>query len=237
MIDWYDWPGGREAMIRLGPDHGPVVIVALPLFEEANRTRTFAVTMMRALAECGVASVLPDLPGTGESLVALQDVTLTTMREAHEALTLSFDAAGRRTYAVGIRSGALLDPFSLNFGRWHLAPQSGEDVLRELVRIKNAEAGGTARYDRHTIIGADEDPIRIGGQSLSSDLLADLPGALIFAGAGVAQRTVRLDSDPAPADRKVAGAPLWRRAEPGNDIALAEALAEDIAQWVRTCAG
>ncbi len=42
-IDHYDWSGGREALLRFGPDTGPVVILALPLFEEANRTRTFAV--------------------------------------------------------------------------------------------------------------------------------------------------------------------------------------------------
>ncbi|KQN26893.1 hypothetical protein ASE86_06975 [Sphingomonas sp. Leaf33] len=224
-------------MIRLGPDTGPVVIIALPLFEEANRTRTFAVTMMHALAERGVASVLPDFPGTGESLIALQDSRLTMMRDAHEALTLSFDAAGRQTYAVGLRSGALLDPLSLNFGRWHLAPQSGEDVLRELVRIKNAETCGTARYDRYTIIGEEDGPVRIGGQSVSSDLLTDLSGALVLANHGPAQRTVRLETDPAPADRKVPGAPLWRRAEPGNDPVLAETCADDIAAWLQTCAG
>ena len=31
-------------MIRFGPDTGPVVVAALPLFEEANRTRAFMVT-------------------------------------------------------------------------------------------------------------------------------------------------------------------------------------------------
>src|SRR3546814_8095624 len=67
MIGRYDWAGGTEAMLRFGPDTGPVVVLALPLFEEANRTRAFAVTMLRALAERGVASVLPDLPGQGRS--------------------------------------------------------------------------------------------------------------------------------------------------------------------------
>ncbi|HET9510847.1 MAG TPA: hypothetical protein VFO80_06800 [Sphingomonas sp.] len=235
MIDWYDWADGREAMIRFGPDAGPVVIVALPLFEEANRTRTFAVTMLRALAARGVAGVLPDLPGTGESLMGLRDTTLTAMRDAHAALTQSLDAAGRRTFAVGIRSGALIDALSLNFGRWHLSPQTGGEVLRDLVRIKTAE-GGPERYDRHTIIGADEGAVRIAGNAVSTDLLADLSGALIFAGDSVPRRTVRLDTDPADADRKVAGAPLWRRAEPGNDPVLAATLADDIADWVRACA-
>lgn len=41
-------------MLRFGPAAGPVVVVALPLFEEANRTRAFAVAILRALAERGV---------------------------------------------------------------------------------------------------------------------------------------------------------------------------------------
>jgi thioredoxin reductase len=40
MIDRYDWAGGSEAMLRFGPATGPIVVLALPLFEEANRTRT-----------------------------------------------------------------------------------------------------------------------------------------------------------------------------------------------------
>jgi hypothetical protein len=43
-FDTYDWPGGREAKLRFGPDSGSIVIVALPLFEEANRTRQFTCT-------------------------------------------------------------------------------------------------------------------------------------------------------------------------------------------------
>jgi hypothetical protein len=48
-------------------------------------------------------------------------------------------------------------------------------------------------------------------------------------------RTVRLDSDPMVADRHIDGAPLWRRSEPDNDIALAALLADDIAGWIATC--
>ena len=49
-------------------------------------------------------------------------------------------------------------------------------------------------------------------------------------------RTVRLESDAAEADAKVAGSPLWRRAEPGEDAALAAALAADLAAWTKQCA-
>jgi len=236
VISHYDWARGREAMIRLGPDTGPVVIVALPLFEEANRTRTFAVTMMRALADRGVASALPDLPGTGESEADLADTSLLDMREAHEALTLKLYGEGSAVFALGIRSGALIDTFSLVRGRWHLAPQDGDAVLRELVRLKNAE-GGAQKYDRHTIIGAAQDAVPIGGNLVSTTLLADLSGASVHDHAGVPRRVVRLESDPGAADHKVDAAPLWRRAEPGNDPALAAALADDVTTWVRSCAG
>ena len=76
MIDHYDWPGGREAMLRFGPATGPVVIAVMPLFEEANRTRAFMVAMLRALADRGIAGILPDLPGTGESRTEAKDITL-----------------------------------------------------------------------------------------------------------------------------------------------------------------
>ncbi|MBM3928477.1 MAG: hypothetical protein FJ335_08485 [Sphingomonadales bacterium] len=193
-------------MIRLGPDHGPVVVVVLPLFEEANRTRTFAVTMMRALAVRGVASALPDLPGTGDSLVATEAATLADWQSALSAAAASVGARA----SVAIRSGALLDGAIAN--RWHLAPQNGAALVRELDRLRAADG---------RIAGNRVDPGVIDALSLA---------------APAAARTVRLESDPGPADRTVPGAPLWRRAEPGNDPVLAEALADDIADWVRQCA-
>ncbi len=206
MIAWYDWPGGREAMIRLGPDTGPVVIIALPLFEEANRTRTFAVTLMRALAERGVASALPDLPGTGESLVATEAATLADWRSAFAAAAQAVGAFA----SVAIRSGALLDAGVAH--RWHLAPQDGPALVRELDRLRDGPT--------------------IAGNRVHPDLLATLAVAQTSAA-----RTVRLTDDARPADTIIAGAPLWRRAEPGNDGDLAERLADDISDWVRSCAG
>ena len=47
-----------------------------------NRTRTFVVTVLRLLAERGIAGALPDLPGQGESLVPTQAMRLADMRAA-----------------------------------------------------------------------------------------------------------------------------------------------------------
>lgn len=231
MIDRYDWAGGHEAMLRFGPDTGPVVVAALPLFEEANRTRAFMVTILRALAERGIASALPDLPGQGESLVPLESVTIMQMRDAYEAAVDRFE---RPAYALGIRSGALLDTLALLNGRWHFAPQEGAALLRELKRVRQSatrEMLGDSWW-------AAEDMTEIGGNRLSIDFLSGLTCISPFEEADqVALRTARLDSDPGSADLKVPGAPLWRRAEPDNDPVLAALLADDIAAWVRACEG
>src|SRR3546814_16458509 len=106
MIGRYDWAGGTEAMLRFGPDTGPVVVLALPLFEEANRTRAFAVTMLRALAARGVARVLPDLPGPGERLVPLHDMPILRMQEAYEGVIDPLDRQGRTCHRPGERAGS-----------------------------------------------------------------------------------------------------------------------------------
>lgn len=236
MIDRYDWAGGQEAMLRFGPQGGPVVVFAQPLFEEANRTRALIVSVARALARRGLASAIPDLPGTGESLTPTRDATIMTMREAFEGAAARFDREGRRTYGAGIRGGTLLDALALLFGRWHLAPIDGARVLRELTRIKQAEIGHPIN-DLQYLAGDSSDDIEIAGNLISPRLLSELTALTPFAEPGIPRRVVRLDSDPEPADVKLTGPPLWRRAEPGNDPALAEAIADDIAGWVRACEG
>ncbi|MDF7774304.1 hypothetical protein P1X14_03505 [Sphingomonas sp. AOB5] len=239
MIDHYDWAGGREAMLCFGPDTGPVVVAALPLFEEANRTRAFVVTILRALAERGIASALPDLPGTGESLLPTEAATMLRLREAYQAAAQRF--ADRGTYAVSLRSGTLLDALGDVRGRWHLTPQTGSELLRELTRIKQAEVGETPKLRGYWYLDSSlpeesaDPPVAIAGNLVSAELLTDLGAAIPFDGEQL--RTVRLETDPKPADLKAPGSPLWRRAEPDNDPTLAELLAVDIAAWVRTCEG
>jgi hypothetical protein len=222
VIDHYDWAGGREQMLRFGPDDGPIVVVALPLFEEANRTRTFAVTLCRALAGHGIGSAIPDLPGQGESVVPTEQVRLNDLRVAFAAAAGSLE---RPADSVAIRSGALLDGEAAVTSRWHFAPQEGASLARDLARVRQA-AGFTAE--------PEGDVIEVAGNLLSRGLLAELQTPLPKGEAPL--RTIRLESDPQPADRQIDAAPLWRRTEPGNDPALAALLAKDIAQWITACA-
>ena len=253
-IDGYDWAGGREAMLRFGPDTGPVVVAALPLFEEANKTRAFVVAILRALAVRGIGGVLPDLPGQGESVALLEMVSLADMQTAFATVVRSVGRDARPCYAISIRSGALVDKLVLPRrrepslgprlrgdtsqgaaagedgaapnGRWHLSPQDGPSLLRELSRMRKAD--GSAGE-----LGDASIPAMVGGNLLSPTLIAELAASA----PGQPARTIRLSTDPAPADRYIDGPPLWRRSEPATDDALSQMLAADIAEWIAACEG
>lgn len=225
-------------MLRFGPDSGPVVVVALPLFEEANRVRAFAVSVLRALAEQGLASALPDLPGTGDSLVPLRDVALEQLRQAFGDAADRIHAEGRHTYSLTIRSGTLLDTDAALYGRWRLAPQTGHELLRELGRVWQTGGPGRLLGEAWHMEPNDPDaPIEVAGNMIGAGLLAELMTGEGWWPKNGHGRTVRLLTDARRADLKLAGTPLWRRAEPSNDIAFAQVLADDIAQWVRACEG
>ena len=225
-------------MLRFGPDTGPVVIAALPLFEEANRTRTFVVTILRALAARGIASLLPDLPGTGESLLPTESAAMLDLESAYAHVAAFAARANRHVYGLAVRSGTLLDDLAVLRGRWHLSPQDGKSLLRELTRVKQAEVGPTQSLPDYWFLGGDTAatrPVEIAGNRISAELLAVLKLRTPFADPAIARRVVRVTTDPNPADRKFDSAPLWRRSEPDNNIPLSEHLADDIAEWIAAC--
>ncbi|WP_425230177.1 hypothetical protein [Sphingomonas sp.] len=244
-IDSYEWAGGREAMVRFDPENGvsggPVVVLALPLFEEANRTRAFGVGLLRALAARGIGGVLPDLPGQGESERAIADLSVLDLQSAYNEAVgqagLDFGA-----YGLSIRSGALLDALGLLAGRWRFAPQRGVELLNDLRRLRQIATGSVLDKDHWWIDGtlpedAPDPPVEIAGNLIGASLLTDLTVKEPLDEPTVPRRTVRLDTDLRPADRLVPGEPLWRQSDPGNNPALIEVLAADIAQWIATCAG
>ncbi len=230
-------------MLRFGPADGPVVVMALPLFEEANRVRAFAVSILRELAEADISGVLPDLPGQGESLVPLESLSLLRIAEGLEGVFDHIDGEGRRAYVFAIRSGALLDKLGLFYGRYYFVPQAGPDLLRELKRVRQATTANKQLSDVwyfYPDLPPDQPdpPVEVAGNLISTALLTDLTTYEPWtSNDGGPVRTVLLTGDPRPADRHVSGPPLWRRAEPGSDSGLAQTLATDIAQWVRACEG
>lgn len=192
--------------MRIGS--GPALLFLPPLFEEMNRTRALLASTMRALAAQGFQSWLPDLPGSGESERALEEVSWQDWKDSAAA---AFEAAGAIA-SVSLRGGALLDEPAP--ARWRFAPATGASLARDLARAGLMTEGG-------------------GGYAPSQALLDALASAEPAEGGTV--RTLRLSTDRGEADLKLEGPPLWRRAEPQNSSEMAEAMASDISQWVRSC--
>jgi pimeloyl-ACP methyl ester carboxylesterase len=209
-IDFYDHAGGREAMVRLRPGHGPTVVAALPMFEEANRTRAAMVDVLRRLAARGICSALPDLPGTGESLKRTSDVSLVDWREAFAAACA---ALPQPVHVIAWRSGTLVDGAADVASRWYLAPQSGAALIRELTRVRGL--GGGEDYAGNLLSGAMSEGLAAAQPTSSGPL-----------------RVVRLESDAKAADRKLTAAPLWRKSEPDSDPGFQQQVADDIADWI-----
>lgn len=214
-IDFYPWQGEREAMLRFGPATGPTVLAAPALFEEGNRTRALLVDLLRRLAERGIASALPDLPGQNESALPTHEARLTGWRDAFAAVAARI--AGP-VHVVAFRGGALIDAEALVASRWYLSPASGAAQVRELRRVR--ALGGGTDYGGNMLDGA-----MIGALEVAEPTVAD------------PLRVVRLEGDPRAADLHVRGPMLWRASEPRGDAALAALLAEDVAAWIARCVG
>lgn len=211
--DRYFVDGRSEWLMRIGPQEGPPLLFVPPLFEEMNRTRALLVGAMRLLAREGFACALPDLPGTGESERALEECSWGDWRDAVESSAAQL-RGGRDLTVVSVRGGALLDDVA-DAAHWRFSPIEGRSLLRDLRRAGLAGGGDNAGY-----------PISPALQSALADAaIAELPRC----------RTVRLASDPKPADAKLDGPAMWRRSEPGTSPELAEQLAADISNWARTC--
>ena len=208
----YSWRGGEELWPRYGANLPIQAIIIQPLFEEANRCRRLLVSVMRELAANGIGSVLPDLPGTGESRTEISEVAFSDWQEALSAFVETVEPV----IIASLRGGALLDGGLAAKGYWRFAPETGTRIVRDLRRT---QLGGSALYAGHAI---------------SDAFLAALESAPTVPRAPL--RTLRLESDAGEANAKIAGSPLWRRAEPGDDPELAAALVADLTEWVKQCA-
>lgn len=196
-------------ILAYGPADGRQLLVLQPLFEEMNRCRALIAALCRELAEQGVGCWLPDLPGLGESPVALETVGWADWRDAvRDAFLLAAEATGCEPATAAIRGGALLDGVASR--RWRLSPVTGASLVTDLRRTALAGGGGLAGY-----------PLPVP--------LRDALDAAVPAGGA---RTLRLSGDDRPCDAEVTGPALWRRSEPAGDRALARALAADIAGWL-----
>lgn len=225
MIDRYDWRGGSEALLRIGRE-SPITLLIIPaLFEEANRMRHFTVSLMRGLADRGMGSVLPDLPGTSESSADFRDVTLEDWSDALETVGR---LVGPKVLTIGIRGGCLLD--GLAHRGWRLAPETGDRLLRDLVR---ATAFSTNQTTSELSCRARSAPTRLAGYDFTPQFFNAIAASVPRDGD---YRIARLEDEASERDVTFSGKKLWRAAEPGDDPTLVASALEDIVSWADSCA-
>lgn len=217
-----------EHRLRIDPAGTPraTIVIVPPLFEEANRTRRTLVLAMRALVANGFAALLPDLPGQNESLVPLVEVDLDRWRDALAEVVAGNDGPA---IIASVRGGTLIDHKAKAAAWWRLAPVGGASLLRTLMRARvsaDREAGVRSSLE-DLQAAARSEALLLAGNALSPAMIAGL-------GTAEAQPVAPLRSIGIGADG-IAGTPLWLRAEPGEDAAMARAIAADIAAWSKSC--
>jgi hypothetical protein len=217
-----------EHRLRIDPAGTPraTVLIVPPLFEEANRTRRTLVLAMRALAAEGFGAMLSDLPGQNESLVPLEQVDLARWQDALVKVAAGIDGP---ILVASVRGGVLIDHQVKAAAWWRLAPVGGASLLRTLMRARvsaDREAGLTSSLESLQE-EAKTRPLLVAGNRLSPEMVAQL-------GTSEAQAVEPLRNIALGADG-IAGTPLWLRAEPGEDAAMAAAIAADISAWSTTC--
>ena len=212
----YPTSRGDEWMILRGPRTGPRVLILPPILNEANQCRAMIVDLARHLAAAGITTAIPDLPGTGESSRPLAEVRWSDWRDAAAAAAETLSEEGSPPVVASLRGGTLLDDACAARCLWRFAGTPGTLLLRPLERAQRlSKATRDAPGDAETLAGF----------CLNGELLEALRAAAPASVAGPV-RTVAFDGD---------GVPIWRRAEPTNDPALARRLADDLLTWMSPC--
>ena len=193
--------------------------------------RRTLVQMMRALADLGHNSMLPDLPGQNDSNVDSDKVTLADWRAALSDIAYRENAP---LIVASWRGGALIDDaVSTAKGYWRMAPTSGASIIKTMIRTRIAgerEAGRHVSSEELRAEFAATGFAELAGNRFNIAMLEQLEAAK------AAAITPLRQVQPGVGEGKVEGSALWLRAEPGEDSAMAIAMAQDLAKWAATCA-
>lgn len=211
MITLWPCPGSLEGECAHVLDRGrrQRLLIVPPLFDEANRSRHLLASAMRALDAQGVDAMLPDWPGTGDSLQETHAQSLFGWRSAMAAAARHF----RATHVLAVRGGVLVFPNVLP--GWVLDPVSGQAVLRQMLRarlIALREAGQEASLADLLELGRNQGLV-LAGYDLGAAMIAGLDSARPI---DEGQRELR--------SADLGGPAPWLRAEAGDDAAMGERL-------------
>lgn len=215
-------PGGATAeeyaiAFDRGREHRLLIVPAL--FDESNRMRRFTLEVMRRLDAAGIDCVLIDLPGTNESLAALEAQSLGGWRSAVAGAMQHFCT----THLLAIRGGCLIAPDTAP--GWLYAPAKGGSILRQMLRARTLASREAGREEsrEELVTKALGEGIELAGYRIGPQLFADLEHAEAAYGDG--QSVIE--------QAMLGGAGLWLRAEPGESREQADALAAIVAMGMR----
>lgn len=215
-----EWTVGLPLFHNIS-DQENIILILQPLFEEANRTRRTLALMAQKLGDAGLGAAIPDVPGMGEHPTDAASATVTQVNRELSTLVETLGRDGSSIITAGWRGGCLFDGILGTNAAWRFAPEAGDRMVRTMLRTEMPdESDGGCAF--------------VLGQSVSGAFLDELAATALPEHDQL--RTIRLATDRAEADRHIEASPLWRHAEPGEDPALAELLADDLIQWVQTCA-
>ncbi|WP_237438308.1 hypothetical protein [Alteraurantiacibacter buctensis] len=219
LLGWTAPGGSTELVVAHGPADAAQRLLVLPAwFDEANKTRHFTQAVMRHLADAGVASVLPDLPGCNESLAPFESQSMATWRAAAQSSAEQLGA----THVLAMRAAVAIAP---SLPGWAYAPVAGKSVLRGLLRARVLSAREAGRQETSEALLASglANGLDLAGYRLGAQMVADL------ADGELAPSTFTII-----AQNEIGGAGLWLRAEPDHDAAQAETLAALVAGRLST---
>lgn len=230
--------GEHLPCIHRGPLNGTPLLVLPPLFEEMNRTRRLIALITARLATRGIRSCLPDLPGTGDHTGGPEAMDWSRWRDALAALSnIVSREVGGAPHLFAVRGGALLADAVTARSLYCLAPPAnGGKPLRDLFRARAAadrEAGARTNVGMVEALSLAGDTVEAAGYAISPSLAAALRSAPLPA-PDIPTRTVATTPGP-NVDAVIAGAPVWRQAEPIDVSSMADALADDLAAWIARC--
>lgn len=215
-----DWMAGLP-VLRSNNDYSAKLIVLQPLFEETNKFRRTLALILRCLDDMGINALVPDLPGMGEHPTGLDRVQLEDVRLSLRHLAEAAAHSGQLIGTASFRAACLFDGWTNTPACWRFAPEEGDKLVRTLMRTEDASESN----ETHAFVS---------GQYVRRPLLSELQDLRLSV--SPMTRTVRLSTDRGDADLHIEGSPLWRHAEPGEDVGLAQSIAQDIASWSKTCA-
>jgi exosortase A-associated hydrolase 2 len=227
----------------IGRDNACNLLFVPPFAEEMNRTRRLMSLVGQGLASRGVGSLLPDLPGTGDSDGAFADAGWPEWRDAVACAATHLAGQGAPVLLMGFRLGCLLALDALATGlavrsAILVAPvDSGRQHLRHWLRVR---AAASLESGQRVSVGdlqkrlEQGETVECAGYELSPALaaaIAHLDYGPLLAATTVPVVRVEVGTAPdgvhtAPGRRHVAAPAPWLLAEPGEPSLLADTLTE-----------